>query len=136
MADVVALRNALASNLNTIPGLRVTAYEPDAVNVPAGFIDGPETIDFDEAMARGADRILFRVIVMVAKVSDRAASQKLDAYLAGSGASSVKAALEASKTLGGNAHTLRVVRAYDIGPYERSGSVSYHGATFDVEVFV
>lgn len=54
------------------------------------------------------------VLVIVSRMNERGAQDKLDTYLAGSGAGSVKAALEADRTLGGAVAALRVTRAAPI----------------------
>jgi len=60
------------------------------------------------------------VLVIVQRFSERTGQDKLDAYLAGSGATSIKAALEADRTLSGAVNTLRVTGA-EAGTYDSQG---------------
>ncbi len=53
-------------------------------------------------------------------LQDLTGQDKLDAYLAGSGASSIKAAIEADRTLSGAVNTLRVTGA-EAGTYDSQG---------------
>jgi hypothetical protein len=105
-----AVRAGLATALDTIAGLRVFDHVPDSLAPPAAVIEPVEVV-FDEAMVRGLDLYRAFVLVIVGRMSERSASDRLDAYLAGSGASSVKAAIEADKTLGGACDTLQVIDA-------------------------
>jgi hypothetical protein len=105
-----AVRAGLATALDTIAGLRVFDHVPDSLAPPAAVIEPVEVV-FDEAMVRGLDKYRAFVLVIVGRMSERSASDRLDAYLAGSGASSVKAAIEADKTLGGACDTLQVIDA-------------------------
>lgn len=92
---------------------RTFDYVPDQVPAPCAVI-GNITITFDEAQNRGLDMGEVDVIVIVSRMNERGAQDKLDGYLAGTGAGSVKAALEADRTLAGALATLRVVRAAPI----------------------
>jgi hypothetical protein len=57
----------------------------------------------------------------------------LDAYLASSGASSVKAQVESDQTLDGSAQSCRVVEATNYGVYTVN-NIDYLGVEFEVEV--
>jgi len=102
------LKTAISS---VIP--RVFDYIPDQIPTPAAVV-GNLTLTFDEAQSRGMDLGEVDVIVIVSRMNERGAQDKLDTYLASSGASSVKAAIEADRTLSGALATLRVVRAAPI----------------------
>lgn len=104
------VRTGLGTALDTIAGLRVFDYVPDSLSPPAAVVE-PLEVDFDEAMQRGLDFYRAFILVIVGRMSDRSSQDRLDAYVAGSGASSVKAALEANRTLGGACSTLQVTSA-------------------------
>ena len=123
---------ALAENMSDIDGLRTFAFPPDSVSPPAAVVGFPETVAYDATMARGEDRIVFPVYVLVGKVSDRTAAPRLCAYLDGSGATSVKTAIESDKTLGGAADSIRVTDADT--SVMTVGGTDYLAATFSVEV--
>lgn len=105
-----AVRLGLSTALDTITGLRVFDHVPDSLSPPAAVVE-PVEVMFDEAMVRGLDKYRAFVLVVVGRMSERSASDRLDLYLAGSGASSIKAAIEADKTLGGACQNLQVTDA-------------------------
>jgi hypothetical protein len=133
--DLNSVMDAIGVRLATITGLRVYDYSADQAAPPSAIVGMPEQpIEYDAVMGRGADRVVIPVLVVVGKVSDRAARDALSAYLAGSGASSIKTAIESGNSdLGGVAQTVRVQTArVDVVTI---AAVDYLGATFDVEVF-
>lgn len=132
-ATLTAVRSGLKTRLATIIGLRCYDVVPAKPELPAAIVQGPELIDFDFTMARGADRHEIPILVIVSQASDRAAQASLDGYIAGAGAGSVKAAIEADRTLGGVAHSCRVMRARNYG-FVEVGETTYLGVQFIVEV--
>ena len=104
------VRDGLKTRLQTITGLRVYDLIPDTVTPPAAIV-GQLDFTFDLNNARGLDQANCDVLVIVQRLSERVAQDKLDAFLAGSGAGSIKTAIEADKTLSGAVQTLRVVSA-------------------------
>lgn len=94
--NVAAVMDELAAELDTIAGLRVFAYPPDKIDPPAAIIGYPETITYDTSMGRGTDMIEFPIFVMVGRLTDRTARDKLAPYLAGSGSASIKGVLRAA----------------------------------------
>lgn len=130
--NVGAVMDALAAAIDEIADLRVSAFPPDAIAPPAGFPGYPDPFTFDAAMGRGADRGTFPVYVAVGRASDRAARDALTPYMDGAGARSVKAAIEADRTLGGAASSVRVVSVSGIDL--DVGGVRYVAASFVVDV--
>jgi hypothetical protein len=116
------VRDGLKTRLETITGLRAYDLIPDTV-VPPCAVVGQLDFSFDIDNARGLDQAQVDVLVIVQRFDERSAQNKLDAYLAGSGATSVKAAIEADRTLGGAVNTLRVTGA-------EAGTYSSHGTDF------
>jgi hypothetical protein len=113
------VRDGLKTRLQTITGLRAYDLIPDTV-VPPCAVVGQLDFTFDIDNARGLDQAQVDVLVIVQRFSERAGQDKLDAYLAGSGASSIKAAIEGDRTLGGTVNTLRVTGA-EAGTYDSQG---------------
>jgi hypothetical protein len=104
------VRTAIGVALDTIAGLRCFDYVPDSLAPPAAVVE-PLEIDYDEAMNKGLEFYRAYILVIVGRMSDRSSQDRLDAYLTDTGASSVKAALEADRTLGGACATLQVASA-------------------------
>ena len=74
-----------------------------------------------------------RQISIVRRVADRASQTNLDAHCASSGSTSVKAAIEADRSLGGKALDCRVTQMTNQGSLA-IGDVTYHTAEFNVTV--
>lgn len=105
-----AVRDGIKTRLATISGLRVHDTIPDSVAPPAGVV-GLLELTFDLSMQRGLDSASVEILIIVGRMSERAAQDKLDAYLAGTGATSIKTAIEADQTLSGSCSTCRVISA-------------------------
>lgn len=108
------VRANLKTALQSISGLRVFDYVPDSTNVPtnnAFAIVGQLNMNYDYTLNRGFDSATCNIIVIVGRMSEKDGQARLDGLLQSSGSTSIKAAVEADKTLGGAVQTLRVVSA-------------------------
>ena len=129
--DLAAVMDDLAGTLeDTITDLRVYASPPGSVQPPAAIVSYPERIAFDETYARGMDRITLPVVVVVGRPTDRSTRDTMAAYCAGSGDSSIKAALEGGTYSA--CDTVRVASAeFDVVTI---GAVDYLAATFSIDI--
>jgi hypothetical protein len=116
------VRDGLKTRLQTISGLRVYEVIPEPLTPPCAVV-GQLDFTFDIDNARGLDQANVDIYVIVQRFSERAGQDKLDGYLAGTGATSIKTAIEGDRTLGGTCQTLRVVGA-ESGTYD-SQSVTF-----------
>ncbi len=133
MGSLADIRTGLETRLATISGLNARDKAPATIVPPMAF-PLPGTIEFDETMNRGVDSYTFTVRLLVQRAIDQVAQENLDPYLAGSGASSIKAAIEGGGgTLGGACDWVRVSRVPRYGDIEHAGQM-YLGADFTVEV--
>lgn len=130
--SVGTIRTGLATRLGTISGLRSSSFVPDNPTPPIAVVV-PERVDFDTAMGRGLDTLTFNVVVIAQRASERGAQNLLDGYCSSTGSASIKAAIEADKTLGGSASDCRVTSMTTYGPLV-IGEVTYLAATFQVSV--
>lgn len=108
------VRTNLKTALTAISGLRVFDYVPDSTNIPtnnAFAIVGQLSMNYDYTLNRGFDTATCQIIVVVGRMSEKDGQARLDGLLASSGSTSIKAAVEADKTLSGAVQTLRVVSA-------------------------
>lgn len=132
--SISALRAGAQTNLDTIAALRtVYDYIPDTAPATPSAIVGNVSIDWDDANARGLDAATFSVYVVVSRMSERSGQDTLDALLAGSGAGSVKTALESGGTLNGSCSTMRVTRATPISI--SMGGVEFFAYDYEVEAY-
>jgi hypothetical protein len=109
--NLSAVRGALADALENVAndqGVQVSAYAL-AQPTPPGLQIIPPGVQYDQAMHRGLDTWIFIVQGFVALTTDVGSQVTLDQMCAPSGPGSVKAALEADKTLGGVVQDLHVL---------------------------
>ena len=112
-ATVSQVANGLKTRLDTIAGLRTYSYQPDQLNPPQGFPILEEVI-YHQAFQGGDVVMNWTIAVIVGRYTDRTAYALLDEYLSFDGAKSVRAVLEADKTLGGICQTLIVQSSADV----------------------
>lgn len=124
MATPTSIRAGLQVRLATIAGLRAYTRWPDTINAPAALVLLDQA-SFDIDMG-GSVEYRPRVLILAAPVSQGLdkAQALLDTYLAPAGATSVKAAIEGDKTLGGEAQTLSV------NGYEGYGEILANGIPY------
>ncbi len=107
VSDIAA---ALATALETIPGLRTASYLPDTFSPPVALI-AIDSVEYHGAFAGGDVTHTFEVHLIVSRGSDRVAMLALEGYMSQAGSLSVKAALEADPSLGGLVSSLVVQRS-------------------------
>lgn len=113
MADVDAIRDGFVAVLSNIAGLHAVPHWPAHVNYPIAW---PRLAEGADRQVMGGDdfyRLLFELIIVVGSVQLGIAEgqAKLDPYLATSGAKSIRATLEADRTLNGSVTYLFVQTA-------------------------
>lgn len=135
--SISSLRAGAQTRLDTIAALRtIYDYIPDTAPATPSAIVGNVSLEWDDANARGLDLATFSVYVVVSRMSERSGQDTLDALLAGSGAGSVKTALEAGTppaTLDGSCSTMRVTRATPISI--TMGGVDFFAYEYEVEAY-
>lgn len=128
--DLGDVMDQVATQLDTITGLRVFAHPPGTVVPPAAVVSYPETYTFDETYGRGMDRLTLPVVVVVGKPTERSTRDRLAAYCDGSGSSSVKAVLES-----GAYSAFHMLRVVDIEfDAVTIGGTDYMAALFTVDI--
>lgn len=133
MASIKALRDGIKTRLATVTGIYTHDTIPDDVYPPAAIVGFPTTVRYDFAMRTPVSRYTFPVRVVAGRTTERESQDKIDDLCSPDGALSIRAAIDADPTLGGVAHSSRVVEARDFGVYEVAG-VSYIGGEFEIEV--
>lgn len=129
--NVSDVMDQLTTALGTITGLRAYAWARDSITPPAALVMLPTSYTFDETYGRGSDRASFDVVVCVGRADDRSAFKAIGAYANGSGASSIKAALD-----GGTYTACDSVRTTSVTfDVVRIAGTDYLAATFEVDVY-
>lgn len=132
MPAITDIRDALATNLATVSGLRTSAEVPDMPNPPIAVVQ-LQSIDYDQAMQGGMTRYNFIVTVIVDRVDARRVQERLNTYASTSG-SSIKEAVESDRTLGGIAYDAVVSAMTNVGAISLQGDITYLAADFTVTV--
>jgi hypothetical protein len=132
MASISELRQGLATNLQTISGLRVVDTLPDLVNPPMAMI-GLTKVNYNQQNQRSMAEYTFQVTVVVGRVSERTAQAALDVLVA-PGLGSVKYAIESDRSIGGKAYEVFVPELSAYGAVSING-IDYLSAEFSVQVY-
>ena len=132
-ATFSGLRTALATQLATIRSLRTAATVPDNPAPPVAVIV-PVNVEYDTSFGRGTDTYTFSVLLIVGRMSERSAQTTLDAYINPTGATSIKAAVNADPTLGGACQSARVTNMVNYGSLI-VGDTEYLSADFQITIY-
>ena len=124
----------LATRLATISGVNAFAYPAPNPPVPAAIV-APGPSEYDQTFRNSLTRISFVVRMLVGRADDDTAADSLYAYLDPTGSSSVKAAIEGDKTLGGVVDDACVTRHDTPGLFDYGGQPLL-GVEFTVEVML
>ncbi len=134
MAEITTICTKLKEALDAISGLRPSDGVPDQINYPHAW---PQLMGLDYEQDFGSGSLLrFTVHLAAAPVQVGLLAGQVATwpYMQASGTKSIKAALEADKTLGGNVEYLMVTRCRDLNSYERNG-IEYWGCVWDLEIY-
>lgn len=131
-ATVPQIMIGIEKRLATIPSLNTADHAPGNPIAPAAFPLVP-AFNYRDTMRRGSYTLRFRVAVLVANQLDRVGQHLLAEYASQTGDKSIRAALEADKTLGGIVDDL-VVDDFDPTGLDDVGLAGYVGGIFNVRV--
>lgn len=131
-ASISQAATALQTALQTVSGLRASAYLPDQVNPPQAVVT-PQGIDYHDAFRNGNPPIRFVVTVFVGRMSDRTAQDSLYSYMSATGDMSIRQAIETDPTLGGVVQAVSVMSANNI-TFAEIAQVVYLTVDFAVTV--
>lgn len=131
-ATITQVKTGLAARLATITGLRTYAYQPDQLNAPMAY-SNLDSITYHRTFG-GMTEQQYTVTVIVARATERTAEASVDGYTAYSGTTSVRAAIEADRTLGGVVDDLIVESATGIQSIS-ANDTEYLSVDFVVRVY-
>ena len=132
MASITELREGIATNLATIPGLRTAATIPDNPSPPIAIVS-LNRVQYHQDFKRGMTEYDFSVQVIVGRVDERTAQRNLDSYCSSTGDYAIGLAVESDRTLGGKAFDCIVTEMTNYGSVLIS-DVTYLAAEFNVRV--
>jgi hypothetical protein len=127
------IRKGLVGQLALVRGLRVSEHVPEQVNPPAAIITRAE-VDYTQNMSGGLTEWSMQVQLIAGRMADQQSQRQIDAWLSWDGDQSVRQAIEADRTLGGNCQTSRVTSADALSSIQ-VGDSEYIGVTIAVTVW-
>ncbi len=131
--SATTVRAAIATALQTIPGLHASQYLTDKINPPQAFID--YDVDYSTDMAGGAT-YLFVVEVYVNRSSERGGQRLLDLYRdPDNDTYGIAATLETDAGIAAVVDSIDVRRGSRLQAIETDGA-KYLVVEFEVEVLV
>jgi hypothetical protein len=135
MASVSAIADGLKVRLATINGLRAYSYQPEQLNPPFAYpvLNG---VTYHQTMGMGSSVTQYdwSVYVIVGRWVDRVAITNLDGFLSPTGASSIRAALEGDRKLGGACSDLMVSTSANISALEQDDA-EYLQVSFSLTIY-
>ena len=129
---ITAMREALATNLSTISGIRTYADIPDNPAMPAAVVQ-LQSVTYNSAFANGLTEYSFVITAIFGRIATAPAQRNLDALIS-TGERSLKAAVESDRTLDGEAFDVRVAEMTNLTSVT-IGDITYLSADFAVTVF-
>lgn len=129
MASLEAIRDAIKTTIEAnVTTLHCYDTVPDAANVLPAVVVIPYSTDFEVAMGRGTDSYEIDLLILVSTSDMDIQQDSLDAYVSGSGTSSIRQAIFNNKTLGltsTNAHVSEMLEygmRFDAAGYPHIGA--------------
>lgn len=126
------LQDAIAQSLAKIPGLRVADHLPEAVSPPMAVIQ-IQSVAYHRAMRGGSSEWKYVISLVAGRMGDRAAQRTLDSWMSWDGPQSIRAAIEADRTLTGNCQSLIIEDMITIRPLA-IGDAQYLTCEFNLTI--
>jgi hypothetical protein len=125
--------DALEAMYGGLPNLRtkdiVGPDLPVTGNASVAVVMMPDISSYRSTMGRGIYELDIDVLLLTSAVVDREGQRKLARYASQTGATSVRQATEADRTLGGTVHESWLASFNNLG-IEQAGVVGYFGGIF------
>jgi hypothetical protein len=139
--DITAVRQAISNQISAVIPAPLTAvwYVPDMATEPMCWVK-PGVVNYDRAYGpHGMEQLDFEIVIVVSRADDQAAQINLDQYIHGTGALSIKAAVESGRQQYGGTAYLGIlddlwVSKVDSYNYYLLGDTRFLGATFTLTV--
>lgn len=129
--------DAVEVRLATIAGLRVENHAAGDQNVSSNAsvatVAVPPIPSYRSTMGRGSYELLLDVYVNVGPEPNRLGQRRIAAFASQTGDKSIRAAVEADRTLGGVVQDC-IVRSFDPLGLEQVGALGYFGGVFSLYV--
>lgn len=130
---ILQVMQGIEGRLATINGLRTSEFVTDQVNVPMAVVGVPPVENYRITFGRGQFLVRPQVFILVSASLDRIGQTELAGFADASGPTSIPAAIEGDRTLGGVVQECVVDSFRPLG-WEEVGFIGYYGGVFDLRV--
>lgn len=130
---LLQVMQGIETRLGTISGLQVSEILPDQVTPPIAIVGVPPIPEYRTTFGRGIWSVDPTVTILVSAALDKYGQQKLASYADVHGSTSIPAAIEADRTLGGIVDECYVSSFRPLG-IEEAGRIGYYGGAFNLFV--
>lgn len=134
MATLDQIVRGLETRLKTIDGLNVARYFTGQVVPPVAIIGVPPVTEYHASMGRGTMALEPTIHVFTGSAIDLEGQRALSEYANPVGDKSIRAAIEADKTLGGMAQDC-IVREFRPLNLEEYSALNYFGGVFTLQLY-
>jgi hypothetical protein len=132
MGSLAEVMTALGTQVGGLANLRVYDFPSSRVEPPAAVLSLPET-GYDVTLGGRSDAWEFPLWVLVSRADDKSAYAEMVPYLEAEGDRSIRAIIEADRTLGGTCDTSAVTRARP--QFVSVGGTEFLAIEFTLEVY-
>lgn len=136
-ASIEEIMDAVEARLQTIDGLRTDdiAAGPQNIsgNASVATVAVPPVPSYRTTMGRASYELLLDVYVNVSPEPTRLGQRRLAAFASQTGDKSIRAAVEADRTLGGVVQDC-IVRSFEPLGLEQVGALGYFGGVFNLYI--
>lgn len=134
MSTIDQIAGGIETRLRTISGLNVARYFTGQIVPPVAIVGVPPVSDYHASMGRGIIALEPTVHVFTGSAIDLEGQRTLSAYADPVGSSSIRAAIEADKTLGGLVQDC-IVREFRPLNLEEYSALNYYGGVFTLQLY-
>jgi len=132
IAQIIA---GIETRLLTISGLRTNDISPGQIEPPCAIVGVPPIDDYNATLSSYHWDVSPTITVFTSAAMDRAGQLALCDYADHTGTKSIRAAIDADKTLGGIVEYC-VVKSFRPLGLQEVGVVGYYGGVFELDVAV
>lgn len=134
MATLDQITGGLVTRLKTISGLNVAQFFIGQIVPPVAIVGVPPVTDYHASMGRGTISLEPTIHIFTSSAIDLEGQRALASYADPTGSKSIRAAIEADKTLGGTVQDC-IVREFRPLNLEEYSALNYYGGVFTLQLY-
>lgn len=134
MTTLDQIVGGIETRLKTVAGLNTARYFTGQIVPPVAIVGVPPITNYHASMGRGTIELEPTVHIFTASSVDLEGQRLLTEFADPTGSSSIRAAIEADKTLGGLVQDC-IVREFRPLNLEEFSALSYYGGVFTLQLY-